>query len=77
MNIREIEKKLKKLMCRVLDHRNDMSCIDKNFVYTNERCSRCGVDLPIAYPHHKEYGKYQAFGKLTALQDQSTQSNGK
>ena len=53
--IKKIKKRFDKLMCRILDHRNDMSCVDKNFVYTNDRCSRCGVDLPIAYPYHKEF----------------------
>jgi hypothetical protein len=46
--------RMKKLLCRLLGHRNDISCMDKHWRYTHDKCSRCGAKLPIAYPHHKE-----------------------
>ena len=48
---------MKKLLCRLLGHRNEISCMDKNWRYTHDQCSRCGAKLPIAYPHHKEYAR--------------------
>jgi len=50
---------LKQLLCRLLDHRNDISCIDKEYNYTHDQCGRCGVRLPIAYPHHAEYEQWR------------------
>ena len=58
MTDRELmQQALDELLCRLLGHRNEISCIDKNWRYTHDQCSRCGAKLPIAYPHHKEYAR--------------------
>ena len=46
---------LKHFLCRLLGHRNDISCIDENYTYAHDQCGRCKAKLPIAYPHHAEY----------------------
>ena len=48
---------MRKLLCRLLGHRNEISCMDKHWRYTHDQCSRCGAKLRIAYPHHKEYAR--------------------
>lgn len=58
-------------MCRMIDHRNDISHVDENSIYIHDQCSRCGSTLPIAYPHHKEYQKeYQKFKQYYASLDE-------
>lgn len=50
--MQSVRKALQNLLCRLLDHRNGTSCIDKNLKYTHDQCTRCGAKLPIAYPYH-------------------------
>ena len=51
-------KLFKKLVCVMLDHKNDTTvlCKDDDGAYTirYDKCGRCGKVLPRGYPAHKQ-----------------------
>lgn len=48
---------MKSLICKLLEHKNTISCVEGNHV-KYDKCERCGVTLPIGYPYHAELDRF-------------------